>query len=45
MLSAGQISRSLDSLYKLNDTAVVRMYRTIAITLPFTAKQDSSKKW
>ena len=44
MLSAGQISRSLDSLYKLNDTAVVRMYRTIAITLPFTAKQDSSKK-
>lgn len=44
MLSAGQISRSLDSLKKMKDTAVVRMNRTIAQTLPYTAIQDSSKK-
>jgi lipopolysaccharide export system permease protein len=44
MLSAGQINRSLDSLYKMNDTVAVRMYRTIALTLPYAAIQDSSKK-
>ncbi|MFM6923923.1 MAG: LptF/LptG family permease [Ferruginibacter sp.] len=44
MLSARQINRSLDSLYRMNDTAVSRMNRTVALTLPFTAKQDSSKK-
>ena len=44
MLSAGQISRSLDSLNKLNDTMTTRMYRTIALTLPYVAQQDSSKK-
>jgi lipopolysaccharide export system permease protein len=41
MLSAGQINRSLDSLYKLNDTIETRLNRTIAITLPYAAKQDS----
>ncbi len=44
MLSAGQINRSLDSLYKMNDTVAARMYRTIALTLPYAAIQDSSKK-
>jgi lipopolysaccharide export system permease protein len=44
MLSAGQIDRSLDSLNKMNDTLVSRMYRTIASSLPYTAIQDSSKK-
>jgi lipopolysaccharide export system permease protein len=44
MLSAGQISRSLDSLTTMNDTVASRMYRTIAITLPYAAIQDSSKK-
>ena len=44
MLSAGQINRSLDSLYRMNDSAVSRMYRTIAFTIPYIAKQDSSKK-
>jgi lipopolysaccharide export system permease protein len=44
MLSAGQISRSLDSLYKMNDTIASRMNRTIALTLPYAAIQDSSKK-
>jgi lipopolysaccharide export system permease protein len=44
MLSAGQINRSLDSLNKMNDTVAARMYRTIAITLPYAAIQDSSKK-
>ena len=44
MLSAGQINRSLDSLYKLKDTTTARMYRTIAITLPYASIQDSSKK-
>lgn len=43
MLSAGQINRSIDSLYRLNDTAFSRMKKTIAITLPYTATQDSSK--
>ena len=44
MLSAGQINRSLDSLYRMNDSAVSRMYRTMAFTMPYIAKQDSSKK-
>ncbi len=44
MLSAGQISRSLDSLYKMNDTVAARMNRTIDLTLPYAAIQDSSKK-
>lgn len=44
MLSARQINRSLDSLYRMKDTAVSRMYTTIALTLPYAAKQDSSKK-
>ncbi|MEO7306553.1 MAG: LptF/LptG family permease [Ferruginibacter sp.] len=44
MLSAGQINRSLDSLFNLNDTIRTRMYRTIAMTLPYTARQDSFKK-
>ena len=44
MLSAGQISRSLDSLYKLNDTIVSRLNRTLEITLPYAAKQDSLQK-
>jgi len=44
MLSASQISRSLDSLYRMNDTAVSRMKKTIALTLPYTARQDSSTK-
>ena len=44
MLSAGQINRSLDSLNKMNDTLVSRMYKTIAATLTYTSIQDSSKK-
>ena len=44
MLSAGQINRSLDSLYRMNEIAVLRMNKTIALTLPYTTKQDSSKK-
>ena len=44
MLSAGQISRSLDSLNKMKDTVVERLKRTIAQTLPYAAIQDSSKK-
>jgi lipopolysaccharide export system permease protein len=44
MLSAGQINRSLDSLYKMKDTVETRMFRTIAMTLPYTAVHDSSKK-
>ena len=44
MLSAGQISYSLDSLYKMNDSVETRMNRALAITLPYAAKQDSSKK-
>ena len=43
MLSAGQISRQLDTLYKLNDSSIKRMNRAIAISLPFIAKQDSLK--
>jgi lipopolysaccharide export system permease protein len=44
MLSAAQISRSLDSLTKIRDTLVVRVARTIDMTLPYAAIQDSSKK-
>jgi lipopolysaccharide export system permease protein len=44
MLSAGQINKSLDSLYKMNDSSASRMYRTIAFTLPYASKQDSAKK-
>jgi lipopolysaccharide export system permease protein len=44
MLSAGQISRQLDTLYKLNDSSIKRMNRAIAISLPFISKQDSLKK-
>ncbi|MBK8521717.1 MAG: LptF/LptG family permease [Chitinophagaceae bacterium] len=44
MLSAGQINRSLDSLSKMKDTVVKRLDRTIAQTLPYTAKQDSLKR-
>lgn len=44
MLSARQIDRSMDSLKRMKDSAVSRMYKTIALTLPYTATQDSSKK-
>jgi len=44
MLSAGQINNFVDSLYKMNDSLSVRINRTIAITLPYAAIQDSSKK-
>jgi lipopolysaccharide export system permease protein len=44
MLSAGQISSSLDSLYKMNDSAALRRDRAIAFTLPYASIQDSSKK-
>jgi lipopolysaccharide export system permease protein len=44
MLSAGQINRSLDSLTRMNDTISKRMYRTLDMTLPYTARQDSIKK-
>jgi lipopolysaccharide export system permease protein len=44
MLSAGQINKSLDSLYRMNDSAVSRMNKTIAFTLPYAARQDSAKK-
>jgi len=44
MLSAGQINRSLDSLRKMNKVIFSRMNNALAITLPYTAIQDSSKK-
>jgi lipopolysaccharide export system permease protein len=44
MLSAGQINKSLDSLYRMNDSSTSRMYRTIAFTLPYASIQDSAKK-
>ena len=44
MLSAGQINRSLDSLYKLNDSIEQRMFRSVALFLPYTSKLDSSKQ-
>lgn len=43
MLSAGQINRSLDSLYKMNDSVYRRMRNTMALNMPYTAKQDSVK--
>ena len=44
MLNAGQITRSLDSLVKMNDSLRARMNRTIATTLPYAAKQDSNRQ-
>lgn len=44
MLSAGQINRSLDSLKRMKDTVTVRMNKSLAFTLPYVARQDSSKK-
>ena len=44
MLNAGQITRSLDSLVKMNDSLRARMNRTIAATLPYAAKQDSNRQ-
>ncbi len=44
MLSAGQINRQLDTLYKMNDSATTRMNRAMAISVPYLAKQDSLKK-
>ena len=44
MLNAGQITRSLDSLHKMNDSLRARMNRTIATTLPYAAKQDSNRQ-
>ncbi len=44
MLSASQINRSLDSLRKMNDTVFARMNRSIAYSLPYISRQDSSKK-
>ncbi len=43
MLSARQINASIDSLNKLNDTMQNRMFRSMAGTLPFASKADSSK--
>lgn len=44
MLSARQINISLDSLYRMKDTMERRMTRTMALTLPYTARFDSVKK-
>lgn len=44
MLSAAQINHFLDSLYKLNDSVTTRMERNLASVLPYTSRQDSSKK-
>ena len=43
MLSAGQINKSLDSLYKLNDSLSNRLDRSLVIYLPYAAVQDSNK--
>ena len=43
MLSAGQINRQLDTLFKINDTTLSRMNRAIALSLPYVSKQDSLK--
>ena len=43
MLSAGQINKSLDSLYKLNDSLSNRLDRSLVIYLPYAALQDSNK--
>ncbi len=44
MLSAGQISYSIDSLNKLNDSLAVRMNKSFNINLRNTAIQDSAWK-
>lgn len=44
MLSAGQINKSLKKLYKVNDSVVAAMNKTIAASLPYAAGQDSSAK-
>ena len=43
MLSAGQINKSLDSLYRLNDSLLNRLDRSLVIYLPYAAVQDSNK--
>ena len=43
MLSAGQINKSLDSLYRLNDSLSNRLDRSLVIYLPYAAVQDSNK--
>ena len=43
MLSAGQINRSLDSLYRLSDSLNSRTKRTLTMYLPYTALDDTSK--
>ena len=44
MLSAGQINRSLDSLYIMNDSLSGRMNRSLEMYLPYAAAPDSSWK-
>jgi lipopolysaccharide export system permease protein len=44
MLTAGQINRSLDSLYKLNDSLSARMGRTMATSLPYASGQDTVRQ-
>ncbi|MFZ1369164.1 MAG: LptF/LptG family permease [Ferruginibacter sp.] len=44
MLTAGQISRTLDSLYKLNDSLSARMNRTMATSLPYASGQDTVRQ-
>ncbi len=44
MLSAGQINKSLDSLYKMNDSLTGRMNRLLEMYLPFASAPDSSWK-
>lgn len=41
MLSAGQINKALDSLYKLRDTLAGRVNQTIALYLPLSVKEDT----
>lgn len=43
MLSAGQINKSLDSLYRLSDSLKSRTKSTLAIYLPYTTLADTSK--
>jgi len=44
MLSAGQINRSLDSLYKMKDSLSSRMDRSLAVYLPYSTVPDSNWK-
>jgi lipopolysaccharide export system permease protein len=44
MLSAGQINRSLDSLYKMKDSLSSRMDRSLAAYLPYSIVPDSNWK-